>query len=153
MNSSLAHVLRTLQDLIRCAQPRRYAAIAAGADATSASNGARAAITAGAVAKCSTTGAGAAVTAKAGATYFTSNACTANNTVSSRVPGPTVDRRVSVNSGAERGGATKLCLHKCVMKRTRRKCVGRPIPLSTKPFPMTKTTAASIKPSSTNAKK
>ena len=28
-------------------------------------------------------------------------------TISSRVPGPTVNRRVSVNSGAERMGATK----------------------------------------------
>ena len=119
MNSSLAHVLRTLQDLIRCAQPRRICCDHCRSWCDERQHGARAAITAGAVAMCSTTGAGAAVTARAGATYFTSNAGTANNAVSSRVPSPTVDRRVSVNSEAERRGATKLCLHKHVMKRTR----------------------------------
>ena len=85
MYSTTAHVLRSLQELV-----------------TSASNGALAAITARAGAKCSTTLAGAAVTARAGATYFTGNAGTASNAMSSRVPGPTVDRRVSVNSGTER---------------------------------------------------
>ena len=36
-------------------------------------------------------------------------------TKSSRVPDPTVDRHLSVNSGAERMGATTMCLAMCVM--------------------------------------
>ena len=35
--------------------------------------------------------------------------------MSSRVPGPTVNRRMPVNSGAARIGATTLCLHGCVL--------------------------------------
>ena len=60
--------------------------------------GAIAAVTAN-IAMYFTTEAGAAVTARAGTASW-----------SSRVPGPTVNRRVSVNSGAARMGATTLCL-------------------------------------------
>ena len=45
-------------------------------------------------------------------------------TMSSHVPDPTVNRRMSVNSGAARMGATTLCLHMCVLTRRREKqCV------------------------------
>ena len=58
------------------------------------------------------------IEARAGAMYSTTTLYSAT-TKSSRVPGPTVDRRVSINSGAARMGATKLCLDMCVLTRTR----------------------------------
>ena len=39
------------------------------------------------------------------------------------VPGPTVDRRVSVNSGAEKMGATTQCLDMCVLTNKERSSV------------------------------
>ena len=136
----------------------------------------------------STTGAGAAINARAGATYFTtgescgraqrqptrittyftSNASTTNKAKSSRVPGPTVDRRVSVNSGAERVGATTLCHGMCLHQNRcedETACLGEwssnvpdivepTDPLApTKPLTVTKTPAADTKPSLTSAKK
>ena len=43
--------------------------------------------------------------------------------MSSRVPGPTVDRRMPVNSGAARMGATTLCLHVCVLTQKEKSIV------------------------------
>ena len=43
--------------------------------------------------------------------------------MSSRVPGPTVNRRMPVNSGAAKIGATTLCLHGCVLTQTMRNIV------------------------------
>ena len=44
--------------------------------------------------------------------------------MSSRIPDPSVDRRVSVNNGAARVGATTMCLDMCVMtENEKNKCV------------------------------
>ena len=73
---------------------------------------------------CSITSADAANTARASAMYSTTSTALRTQqelgTTSSRVPGPTVDRRVSVNSGAEGMGATTMCLDMCVMTENRR---------------------------------
>ena len=75
-------------------------------------------------AMCSATDTGAAIAARASAMYSTTSTALRTQqelgTTSSRVPGPTVDRRVSVNSGAERMGATTMCLDMCVMTENRR---------------------------------
>ena len=73
---------------------------------------------------CSITSADASNTAGASAMYSTTSTALRTQqeqgTTSSRVPGPTVDRRVSVNSGAEGMGATTMCLVMCVMTENRR---------------------------------
>ena len=57
------------------------------------------------------------IEARAGAMYSITTLYTVT-TKSSSVPGPTVDRRVSVDSGAAGKGATTLCLDMCVLTAT-----------------------------------